>query len=278
MRLLIVALAAAGLCACDQNSQSGERSEMAATPAAVTYDGANATDRAAVTAHGERLSVILGCKACHGDELRGNNVTKDDPSMGEWWAPNLTLLLAKYDDAALGRLIRHGVPHDGRTMYFMPFESLQFVSDADLVAVIAYLRTLKPGGEQMPAVKKGPLYIELEQKGEFAAAPEMIRRFQAEQPVDLGSQHRLGRYIAMTVCSECHNRSLQGFEGFSPSLDTAGAYDVDELERLLTTGEGKVKKELVLMSATARLRFAKFTPRERAAIVAYLKARAERPQ
>ncbi|MGI8611688.1 MAG: c-type cytochrome [Sphingomicrobium sp.] len=277
MRLLMIALAAAGISACDRNSHS-ERSEMAATPAAVTYDGATATDRSAVVAHGERLSFILGCKACHGDDLRGNNVTKDDPSMGQWWAPNITLLLAKYDDAALGRLIRHGVPHDGRTMYFMPFESLQFLSDADLAAVIAYLRTLRPGGEQTPAVKKGPLYIELEQKGEFAAAPEMIRRFKADQPVDLGPEHRLGRYIAMTVCSECHNASLQGFEGFSPSLDTAGAYDIAELERLLTTGEGKVKKELVLMSATSRLRFAKFTPRERAAIVAYLKARAERPR
>ncbi len=278
MRLLIVALAAAGISACDRNSENGERAKVPATPASVTYEGAGAANRAAVLAHGERLSFVLGCKACHGDDLRGNNVTKDDPPMGEWWAPNITLLLAKYDDAALGRLIRHGVPHDGRTMYFMPFESLQFVSDADLAAVIAYLRTLEPGGEQTPAVKKGPLYIELEQKGEFAAAPEMIRRFKADQPVDLGPRHRLGRYIAMTVCSECHNRSLQGFEGFSPSLDTAGAYEVDELERLLTTGEGKVKKELVLMSATARLRFAKFTPRERAAIVAYLKARAERPQ
>ena len=275
MRLLMIALASAGISACDRDNHSGEPAEMAATPAAVTYDGATATDRAAVVAHGDRLSFILGCKACHGDDLRGNNVTKDDPSMGEWWAPNLTLLLAKYDDAALGRLIRNGVPHDGRTMYFMPFESLQFVSDADLAAVIAYLRTVPPGGEQMPAVKKGPLYIEMEKKGEFAPAPEMIRRFKADQPVDLGAQHRLGRYIAMTVCSECHNGSLQGFEGFSPSLDTAGAYEVAELERLLTTGEGKVKKELVLMSATARHRFSKFTPRERAAIVGYLKARAD---
>ena len=278
MRVWMIALAAAGLWACDRNGEGRDPSEIAATPAAVTYDGAGAADRAAVVAHGERLASILGCKACHGDDLRGNNVTKADPSMGEWWAPNITLLLAKYDDQALGRLIRQGVPHDGRTMYFMPFESLQFVTDADLAAVIAYLRTLPPGGQQTPPVKKGPLYMEMEQKGEFAAAPEMIRRFRAEQPVDLGPRHRLGRYIAMTVCSECHNRSLQGFEGFSPSLDTAGAYEVEELERLLTTGEGKVKKELVLMSDTSRMRFSKFTPRERTAIVAYLKARAERPQ
>jgi mono/diheme cytochrome c family protein len=273
MRILVTGLLL--LAACGQDN-ADRQPEVEAQPAALTYEGGDYQDQAAKVAHGERLSFILGCKACHGDDLRGNNVTKDDPSMGEWWAPNITLLLAKYDDAELGRLIRQGIPHDGRTMYFMPFESLQFVGEADLAAVIAHLRTLRPGGEQTPPVKKGPLFIELEAKGEFAPAPEMIRRFKAEQPVDLGPRHELGRYIAMTVCSECHNRSLQGFEGFSPTLDTAGAYEVDELERLLTTGEGKVKKELVLMSATARHRFSKFTPGERAAIVAYVKARAER--
>ena len=276
MRILVAGLLL--LAACSQEKSDRQQPDIDVQPAALTFEGADYKDQAAKIAHGDRMTTVLGCKACHGDDLRGTNVTKDDPSMGDWWAPNITLLLANYDDDALGRLIRGGVPHDGRTMYFMPFESLQYLSDADLAAVIAYLRTVPAGGEQKPPVKKGPLFIELERKGEFAAAPEMIRRFRASTPPDLGAKHGLGRYIAMTVCSECHNASLQGFEGFSPSLDVAGTYDVPELERLLTTGEGKVKKELVMMSATARSRFSKFTPRERAAIIAYLKARAEQPQ
>ena len=28
----------------------------------------------------------------------------------------------------------------------------------------------------------------------------------------------------MTTCTECHNGALQGFEGFTPDLDIAGAY------------------------------------------------------
>ena len=194
--------------------------------------------------------------------------------MGDWWAPNVTLLMPEYTDAELDRLIRHGEPKDKRAFYFMPAEALQFVSDADLRAVIAYLRTLKPGGGQVPAVRKGPTFIELEQKGEFAPSLEMVRRFRAEQPSDLGDQHKLGRYIAMTVCTECHNAKLQGFEGFSPNLDIAGAYEPKELTRLLTTGEGKVKKDLGLMTATSRMRFSRFTPAERDAIVRYLVARA----
>jgi mono/diheme cytochrome c family protein len=267
------------LAACD-GPRSDERSSdgLIAAAAAVSYDGSDAAERTERVTHGERLTRILGCKACHGDDLRGSNVTKDDPSMGDWWAPNVTLLMSKYNDAELDRLIRHGEPKDKRPFYFMPAEALQFVSDADLQAVIAYLRTLEPGGEQVPPVKKGPTFVELERKGEFAPSLEMVRRFRAEQPPDLGDQHKLGRYIAMTVCTECHNAKLQGFEGFSPDLDIAGAYEPSELTRLLTTGEGKVKKDLGLMTATSRMRFSNFTPAEREAIVRYIVARAANPE
>jgi hypothetical protein len=43
-------------------------------------------------------------------------------------------------------------------------------------------------------------------------------------------------------------------------------------------GRGKSKPDLGLMSASAKDRFSKLTPRERAAIVGYVKARADRPQ
>jgi mono/diheme cytochrome c family protein len=273
LRLFAAALLGA-LGACNERTPPAPQADVPKMLAAVSYEGADGADQEAMVAHGERLSRVLGCKACHGEDLQGNNVTKSDPAMGEWWAPNITLAMAGYSDAALERLIRHGEPRDGRPFYFMPAESLQFLSDADLKAVIGYLRTLAPGGERMPPVKKGPTYIALEKTGEFAPSPEMVRRFRSEQPVDLGERHRLGRYIAMTVCSECHNAKLQGFEGFSPNLDIAGAYEPEELTRLLTTGEGKSKKDLGLMSASARHRFAYLTPAEKNALVGYLVARA----
>lgn len=273
MRILLTILAASSLAACDRH-HAAEAVEV--TPAVVTYDGASAADAAAKVAHGARLSIILGCKGCHGEDLRGRNVTADDKAMGDWWAPNITLAIGEYDDAALDRLIRHGQPKDGRAFYFMPSESLQYVSDADYSALVTYLRTLKPGGERLPPVKKGPLFVDLEKKGEFAPSTEMMRRFRADEPEDLGDQHRLGRYIAMTLCSECHNGKLQGFEEFSPSLDIVGTYNDAELARLLTTGEGKVRKDLGLMSVTGKYRFSRFTDKERTAIVRYLKARADR--
>lgn len=268
-----------GVAACGApKSENSQKAETPVVPAALTYDGANAADAAAKLKHGERMSWMLGCKGCHGEKLQGQNVTADEPKEGDMNAPNLTLLLAKYSDADLDKVVRHGVPKDGREFWFMPSETLQYVSDADFAALITYLRTIKPAGKPLPPIRKGPEFLKDVAKGAFTNAPGMVKRFQASQPPDLGEQHALGRYIAMTTCTECHNSELQGYEGFSPNLDIAGTYSADELATLLTTGKGKTKPNLGLMSETAQRRFSKLTPRERDAIVAYIKARADRPQ
>lgn len=275
MRTLMIAVAALGLAACDRKPA---KPEVEARPALLAFDGADPTDPAARVRHGERLANILSCKGCHGDNMQGKNVTADDPATGDMWAPNLTLLMASYTDADLDRAVRHGVPKDGRELWFMPSETYSHLHDADFAALTAYLRTLKPEGKKMPPIKKGPAYLVDIAKGNLTAAPGMVKRYAADQPVDLGPQHALGRYLAKSTCTECHNSSLQGFDGFTPDLDIAGSYSPAELTVLLTTGEGKVKKDLGLMSETARAAYSKFTPSERAALVAYIKARVDRPQ
>ena len=64
--------------------------------------------------------------------------------------------------------------------------------------------------------------------------------------------------------------------GFSPNLDIAGAYSPAELETLLTTGKGKSKPDLGMMSEMSRDVFSHFTTAERQAIIGYVKARADR--
>ena len=44
-------------------------------------------------------------------------------------------------------MLRTGVPRDGRELWGMPSEIFQHLSDADMKALIADLRTLKPGGK-----------------------------------------------------------------------------------------------------------------------------------
>ena len=275
MRHLLVAML---LITATCDSQRPVERDQAAEPPPITFDGALVEDAAAKLAHGERLSWILGCKGCHGTDFQGRNVTKDDPNFGDMNAPNLTLLLANYSDADLDQAIRRGVPKDGRDLWFMPPENFQYVSDADFAALVAYLRTFKPAGRQMPPIRKGPEFDRLVREGELEPGAALVARFRKETPVDLGAQHRLGRYVAMTTCTECHNSRLQGYEEFSPDLDIAGAYSAEELETLLTTGKGKAKPDLGLMTIVAKERFSRLTPRERVAVISYLKARAERPQ
>ena len=84
--------------------------------------------------------------------LQGTNLA-DKPQDGAMYAPNITLLIPRYSDADLEKLLRHGVPRDGRQFWFMPVESFQFLSDRDLAAIVAYLRTFKPAGQALPPFK-----------------------------------------------------------------------------------------------------------------------------
>ena len=275
MRILMIAVAAVGLVACDRKPD--EAPEVEAKLVALTFDGADYKDQAAKVAHGRRLAVVLDCTGCHGDKLQGTNVTADDPKYGDMNAPNLTLALAKYNDADIVRLMREGVPKDGRIFWFMPVESYQYLSDSDLAALIAYLRTIKPTGKQLPPIVKGKGFQADLDKG-IGNAQAQIARYRAHPPVDLGPNYARGRYLVKTTCTACHNSELQGYEGFTPDLDIAGSYTSEELTRLLTTGEGKVKKDLGLMSDVAKNHFSHLTASERAAVVAYIKARVDRPQ
>ena len=278
MRLVMLVVAAAALSACNRSEDGKAEPAAKPAPAAMTYEGGDYRTPAEKLAHGERLATVLSCKGCHGADLRGKNVTADEPEVGDIYAPNLTLLLASYSDAELDRAVRGGIGKGGRALWFMPSETYSHLSDADFAALAAYLRTVPAGGIRQPPMRKGPAYLADIEKVIYTDAPGMVKRFAADRPADLGPAHAMGRYLAMTTCTECHNGSLQGFENFTPDLDIAGTYSREELTRLLTTGEGKVKKDLGLMSATARAAYSKLTDRERAAGVAYIKARAERPQ
>lgn len=238
------------------------------------FEGGGATDPAARLAHGERLARLLGCINCHGEQLQGTNASADDREFGDMNAPNLSLLLPVYSDAELEKAIRRGVPRDGRTMWFMASEGFQHLGDDDLTALIAYLRTFPPAGTQMPPLRFGQGFRRAQQTGEMKPAKILVARFAREAPIDLGPQHRYGRWLAQIVCSECHNARLDGYPEFTPDLDVAASYMPEQLDRLILTGQGVDGRNLEMMADTARSRLRLLTPRERKALIAYLKARA----
>jgi cytochrome c553 len=252
-----------------------QQAKPPAKPVEITFDGAQVSDAAALRAHGERLTHVLGCTGCHGADLQGKDMA-DKPGDGAMYSPNVTLVAAGYGDADFERLFRQGVPKDGREFWFMQVESYQFLSDADLAALIAYLRSLKPRGNAWPAFKMNRVEQKDVDQGVIGDAKAQIAKYRARPPVDLGPRYVWGRYMAKSTCTGCHNNALQGWPNFTPNLDIAGAYSKPELRRLLATGKGKTGKDVGAMSGIARAYFSHLTPREREAIVDYVLARANR--
>lgn len=241
--------------------------------AETAFDGAAATTAAAVQAHGERLSRVLGCRGCHGEDLEGHQFY-------ERYASNLTREIPEYSDAQIVRVLRTGVPRDGRELWGMPSELFQHMSDADIAALIAHLRTLKPSGQPN---RPPPLPWEDETRaliasGKLKPAFRFVRDERGLAPVDLGPTNALGRYITRVTCAECHGPKLEGptIEK-APNLVVAGGYTRAEFETLLTKGIPTGGRKLDLMADVARERFVHLTPHERDALYAYLKARAEQP-
>src|SRR5437763_3339892 len=87
-----------------------------ANAAEVTFDGAQVTGAAAVRAHGERLTHVLGCTGCHGAHLEGTFFTKDELQYGPLYASNLTVQVAKFTDAQLESILRTGVHPERKTV------------------------------------------------------------------------------------------------------------------------------------------------------------------
>ena len=240
MRMMVLVLAVTALSGCERERASAPV-DAPVVPAAFSYEGANAKTPEEIRTHGERLAYVLGCAGCHGEDYAGTNVTEGEPGWGKMYAANLTLLMDQYSDEELDRAIRLGVPKDGHEMIFMPSEAFEPLSDADVAAIIAHLRTLKPKGEKMPPHEPGPIYQEMVKHG-YKGTADAVQQWKGKGPIDLGEQLALGRYIARTTCSECHDLELKGTPGFTPDLDIAGMYSNAELDRLLITGVGKTNR------------------------------------
>ena len=118
------------------------------------------TDDVAI-ARGKHLaeSAVL-CQECHGENLQGD-ILEDDLVFGRIVASNLTSgkggIGGRYSDEDFVRAIRHGVRPDGTPLIIMPSEFFNKLGEADLGAVIAYIKSLPPVDNELPGTTAGPL-------------------------------------------------------------------------------------------------------------------------
>lgn len=237
-----------------------------------------AAPTAAQLADAPRQLKISGCTGCHAEGMRGQ-LFFDEPGLAKIYAPNVALLARSMSDEQLERSIRQGIGHDGRSLFIMPSQQYQFLTDQEVAAMIRAIRALPPGGSAQPAMSLGPMGRVGLAMGKFETAPALVAAYRAERLADLGPAHAVGRHIVEVNCTECHGALLKGREikpgTVSPDLALVAGYDADQFRRLLRNGVAPSGKDLGLMAEVAKGDLSHLTDEEIDAVHAYLVARAK---
>lgn len=215
---------------------------------------------APVLARGEHLAKSLGGCAiveCHGSDMAGGKTITMGP-LGTVTAPNITGagLGAVYSDGEMARLIQHGIKKDGRSVTFMPMQEHGWLPDADVDAIISYLRSL-------PNVSKanGPMEIGL--LGKVLDRKEMVVLDVARR-IALASKEAApapeptaayGKFIGRT-CLGCHGDQLSGGpipgapsdipipSNITPHDTGLAGWSYEDFAKLLDTGMRKNGQQL----------------------------------
>lgn len=205
-------------------------------------------DSATVTAGQHLVTAIGKCTLCHGEDL-GGKVMGDDFAFGRLVAPNLTAgmggVFGRLDDAAIGRAIREGVRRDSTPLIFMPSNLYHTMSDADVGAIIAYLRSRPHVDKILPGSRIGPVARAVSLFTEFPLIParEIDRATPVPRDVPVEASGRYGKYLAQIgLCTGCHRPNLSGGSGpngRSSNLTPAGIGSWTEADFTRALREGK---------------------------------------
>jgi mono/diheme cytochrome c family protein len=177
-------------------------------------------------ARGEKLANI--CVSCHapGDQLplSGTNfATKFDfPPVGTLYAPNLTPSgnITEWTDGELIRAIREGVHKDGRSLLVMPSGSYRNMSDEDVQALVAYLRSQPATGQPTPNNQFNFLGAVFMNLADFRTAQQPVNSVTMPQ----AGTPEYGKYMVDIIgCSDCHGAQLEGKVDNGQPGPTAGS-------------------------------------------------------
>ncbi|MFQ5860486.1 MAG: c-type cytochrome, partial [Dehalococcoidia bacterium] len=111
------------------------------------------TDETAIARGRHLAETVTVCQGCHGDNL-GGDVLFEESGIASVYASNLTSgrggIGATYSDADYVRAIRHGVNQEGRGLMIMHSDVFHNLSEEDLGAVIAYVKSVPPVDNEVP--------------------------------------------------------------------------------------------------------------------------------
>lgn len=197
---------------------------------------------------GRHLFDTRGCGDCHGPQGAGR-VLIDDPVLGRIVPSNLTRSVrsAAYTDDALAAAIRHGIRHDGTPLLIMPSGDFANLDNADVAALVAYMRSL-PASDNDPGTSSvRPIGRVLYTLGKLQLFPaeNLDHAPRARQAPLAAITPDYGRYVAQS-CTGCHGGDFGGgavvvpgkppAANLTPHADGLATWSEADFLRLMHTG------------------------------------------
>lgn len=199
---LVAAVAAVGPHLADQKAQ--RYVEVPVQAVAIPTD-AKSIER------GRYLFASRACVECHAIDGSGREFANDGKGLRLRGA-NITPAgaVAKYDAVDWVRSIRHGVAPNGRPLLIMPSEDYNRLTDADLGALIAYLKQIPAVQSEGAVLELSPVVKTLYAAGVIRDAAEKIdHKLPPSKPVPEAVSVEHGAYVA-NMCIGCHGATFSG--------------------------------------------------------------------
>jgi mono/diheme cytochrome c family protein len=260
---------------------------------------ANQPTGAALIERGRYLATASDCVACHsvpGGQAYAGGLGFKLP-FGTIYSSNITpdakAGIGAWSDAEFVRAMRHGVAANGQDLYpAFPYTAYAKMSTDDVLAIRAYLRTLKPVGTEVAA---NQLAFPFNQRYLMRAWKLLFLPREPMQPDPRQSAAwNRGAYLVEGPghCAECHTpRNLmfalksgqkfagattQGWKAYNITSDPKagiGSWSVEEIAQYLGTGHALGRGSASgSMAEAVTLSLSHLTPADLRAMAVYLKS------
>jgi mono/diheme cytochrome c family protein len=255
--------------------------------------------KASLVERGAYLARAADCMVCHtsqgGKEYAGGLAIR--LPFGTLYSTNITpdkdTGIGNYSDQDFLNAVHRGTRRDGARLYpAMPFASYTYMTDADALAIKAYLFSLPPVRVTTPA---NTLWFPFDQRWAMGFWSTLFTRdFRFEPDASQSPEWNRGAYLAEALahCGECHTpRNLAfalnnrrkfagaltaGWRAFNISSDKTtgvGAWSDEELASYLSTGHAAGHGSAAgPMGEAVDESLSQFAPEDVRALVAYLRS------
>lgn len=204
------------------------------------------TDAASIEFGKHRAEAL--CQGCHKADLSGEDNWFNAPPLGRIDSANLTSgeggVGKEFTTEDYVRAIRHGIDRNGKPIFMTAVVSTAYLSDQDLAAIIAYVKSVPPVNHTVTPRHFTPLARILLAAGMLGKLPaEAVSHDVHVTAPPAGVTAAYGEYLVNTNdCHVCHGPNLNGgpypdptIKKISPNLTPGGELGFWTEEQFINT-------------------------------------------